>query len=250
MRNVTMFLATVLALFAVTIVQAGVIGEHIGSNNPLTEGLTAAGDFSGSPDAGPPASWHFLGGVTSSGWGEYYIDITSADLADPTGWTFTYETKLVSGIAPMYAYAGVWDGTNRIMFSFLDGAYPEGAWPAGAYYASGSTSWAKVGDVDPTDGFHTYQIVFDPNDAGTADDTVTFYVDGVDETGALLRSQLNGDGGGPYCLFGQGTGGNTSEQYISWARLETGQHPVPEPSTVVVLLIGTLCAVGIYRTQR
>ncbi len=72
MKNVTMILVVVvmaLGLLAASSAQAGIIAQHVGSNDPATEGWNKFfwGTGVGTADAGPPPNWHMVvGGGTST----------------------------------------------------------------------------------------------------------------------------------------------------------------------------------------
>ena len=238
MKKVAVFSTTTmvaLLLLQVT-AESGVVFEHAGANNPTTEGFSAAGTLVGQQDAGPPESWKILTGTCSGGdnnWGEYSYSVPTSVYASSTGWTLTTCYKLEIGSAQYKSDILMWDGITDFGLHMIDGSYPgenEGdpsPYPAGLYYMGNGDVAVKVGTVDPTDDFHYYQMILNPNGAGTADDEMSIYVDGVCEA-TLLRSDFTARTSTGF-YWGQATAGE-SISYCTLMRLETGQNVFTPPT--------------------
>ena len=109
--------------------------------------------------------------------------------------------------------------TNRVASAVRFNA--SGAGP-GCWSGSAGGNCAQVGTVDPSDDFHTYQLIMDPvGNTNPTDDVLTIWVDGVKEQ-TWDRSQLNPIGN-TLTHFGRGTAGSVaSDQQWAFVRLETG----------------------------
>ncbi|MCD4726895.1 MAG: hypothetical protein K8R46_04495 [Pirellulales bacterium] len=61
MNKVTLIVGVaILGLLMVSAAQATIISQHVGDNDPTTEGFTANTSPGGSADAGPPANWKMV----------------------------------------------------------------------------------------------------------------------------------------------------------------------------------------------
>jgi hypothetical protein len=214
--------------------------EHLDDNNPTTEGWTLIGTGSaGSADAGPPLNWKIDPGTRTAC--RYYVDPTADDFADPLGWTSTMLMKFTEG------------GVNQIWSTLKTGSWYVGwGWDddVSGYpdiIINGlSSGQVRLGNTyDPTDGFHYYQMIYDP----TAD-VVTWYFDGTSVCSAAT-SELKAHTARNY-YFGDvdsSTGSLPTESQYALVRLESGQHVIPEPSTAVLLVLGGVL-LGVLRFRR
>jgi hypothetical protein len=244
-HTVRIALLTAICLFVATTASAAIVAEYSGSAadpNPTTQGFTGT---VGSADAGPPANWRIVTTGTS-GIYNFQSDPTGLDDAlnnSATGWTYTQTSKLISGATgPSQAMMRIKDDGNRTEIHMLSGGMK------GLWYYDNNTNLTQIGTVDPTDGFHTYQIEMNPiGGVGAATNEFTFYVDGTPEA-TVARSAMQAAGGPAQYFFGAGTGGTADQQY-SFVRLETGQT-VPEPTAIVLLGLGGLLLAVARRRRR
>ena len=153
--------------------------------------------------------------------------------------------KRSPGNVPFDAVLEVWDNRDVWRLGLCDGT---ASYSNGLYVMNADATHTQVSDtIDPTAAYHTYQIVFDPKLAGTADDLATYYVDGYvvatqNRAQAKNYSYL-------YVDFADTGGGVASDSRWSLARFELGQHPVPEPSTLCLSGSGGL-ALGLLSWRR
>ena len=248
-----MALLAAIALFGATAVRATVIFEHVGDTDPATEGFGGGpfGSSSASADAGPPPNWRMLSPSGSSGAYDYGSTAAfEAALVDPTGWTFSMTVK-ASGASSVYESSiRIKDALNRMEMHLIDGT---GAHAAGVYYTNPAgviDAGSLISSLDPSSGFLTYQMIKNPLGAGTADDEISFYIDGAHAL-TLLQSSMYGAGAAASHFFGTGTGasGPTVDQQFSLVRFETGQHVVPEPSALALLGLGMAALIGSCRRR-
>jgi hypothetical protein len=213
--------------------------QHIGSNDPTTEGFLSAGiEAPTGPDAGPPANWDLVNADTS---GYYYRPWSWPPDAAwfAGGWTLRFIVRVDFAYEQSDCSTSVKDGVswwNIVMPRRVDDGdlYPDTY--KGFYWREDSPGdFTEIGDFDPGDGFHEVLMVLttgvDPDDP--ADDIMTITVDGLfpqvigrDEVYATTDAELSfGDSG--YA----GPGGPTNHHWALW-RL------TPEPATMIVLALG------------
>ena len=253
-RIVCMLTTTVVLTISTNSLQAAVVVEHVGDTNPASEGFGSSGGTPGGPDATGKPNWRMGKGDLSQYWrlvgdnpaqggaprGGGFSPSSSLSQAfnDANGWTATWEAQLIAGARHNEAFMMIQD-FDFFRVSLYDGneLLPEhGEQEAGAYFGWDNppvNQNVKLGDVDPTDGFHTYQIINDAN--GTAcnvncnDDTISVWVDGVMEF-EIARNTMSGVGDRSEFIFGRfpEPGNDFVDSDFLWAlgRLETGQHPV------------------------
>jgi hypothetical protein len=267
MLRLRVFLSLAVSLAVVFLVattsQAGVFFEHVGDADPLAEGFTRGGNagvnFANPASPGVPANWQLTQNVN-------YRDFTGATgdgalsdiddvFSDPTGWTYTMTVKTNLATTPFVADIHLRDTSfssavgnrsfNLTMIS-ASGGSPD----LGLHYQDLNSTWVQIGTVDPTDGFHTYQIVLDPKGTPLADDNeALFYVDGnLEATVAITQLKSSGS---ITNYWGSGSIAASDSQW-SHVRLETGQHPVapvPEPSTMMLFGTALIGLLGCRRRQ-
>lgn len=224
-----------------------VLIEHVGANNPAMEQWNVESGPGGFGDPGPPANWR----IVDNSEGFYRVINFDDEISDPIGWTASMTAKLNAGSEKNDAVMIVQDGVGNNVFhlQMVDGS---GGDPKGAYYLNQTGEMVRIGGVDPTDGFHTYQIVLDAKgNTNAADDTATWYVDGVAAVGPLSRSDIQMPTDRTEILFGRvRVAAGASDSQHSWWRFETGQNVinigVPEPGTAGLLVV----ALGIGAVVR
>ena len=215
---------------AIIVPEPAAIFEHVGDADPVTEGYTdgLSGSSAALADAGPPANWRMLSPSGSAGtYGFASTPEFEATLIDPIGWTFSMTVKLNEGDSVYESSIRIRDASNRLEMHLIDGS---GGLPAGVYYTNPAGTidvGSLISSIDPTSGFHTYQMIKNPNGAGTVDDEISFYVNGGHAL-TLLQSSMYGAGGAAQHFFGTatGAGGDTVDQQYSLVRFETGMNVV------------------------
>jgi len=224
---------------------------HEGDNDPETEGWSRNGT-EGVADATGKPNWRQVYGSGSN----YYRVIGTHPAngsspieqlyLDPTGWTATAELHLLEGAFLNEAIFLAQDATNHFHIQLYDGLgiTPKGAY---AYWQSGifADNAMQIGTVDPTDGFHTYQIVLDPGAdtghvfdeaeglAGRTDDIISYYIDGVKEL-EVARATLPYTPDRAEMVIGRTGGANnpggadaqSTDLLNALIRLEPGRHPI------------------------
>lgn len=256
------FLATIFALLIfVPASQADLL--HEGDNDPVDEGWALGNSTAGYADNTGKPNWRHTYGSGSNfyrqigSWASGQCIGTSPVeqlYEDPTGWTATYEIHLLEAAHLNEAAFVTQDCNNHFYINLFDGL---GIHPKGAYASWGKAAGegindgvfadtaVQIGNVDPTDGFHTYQIVVDPGTdtgfltdesqglVGRQDDIISYYIDGVKEL-EVPRSDLNSTGDRAEMIVGRFGGANNpggnaaaSTDFLNaLTRLQPGMHPI------------------------
>ena len=225
-----MSLLVAVALFGATTASAAVVASHVGYADPVGSGWTAPAN-PGVGDPGPPPNIR----ITQSGTYKWPDTTEIADaLASPNGWSWTQVSKLNSTAGSSIAMMRIVDGPNRHeLYMFNE----PGGFGKGLFYFSGT--FQEIGNVDPTDGFHKYEMEMNTvGGVGAATNELTFYIDGNPEL-TITRSQQGGGGGTHGTLFwGHATAGTSDQQWAS-VEFRTGPIPeIPEPSAIALLGLG------------
>jgi hypothetical protein len=212
---------------------AALIASHSGSTDPTTEGwiLDSYGAYSVSGGADEEAHWYINDANSSKA--RYLYNLDSTILGDSSGWTMTARVKVNSANWVDGAKLGVLDSTSWWQINLC--ADPTGYMGA---YAWNSTHGfgSQLSPVNPSLAYHTYQIVY--NAVGDAAD---YYMDGT-FLGGALRSSVPPGYGIYRAEWGDGSDGAIGADSSRWSfvSFETGQHVVPEPSMITLLVVGLL----------
>jgi len=248
MKHFSMMMFVVSLIAFGSLAQAAVIGVHSADLDPTDEGwvLDAAG---GDPAVGPGADELLYRQIVAEAeQGRYLYNTDAASLSDPSGWTLTGVVKLNDA-----AYI------NDCNIAVLDSA----SWWTINLTTSGAHTWntafayeSTLSTLDPTDGYHIYQIQYNPGG-----DAVNYYIDGT-FVGGQARGNVPSGYGIYRAEFGDSNGlTNTTDSQWASVVLETGQITysnvnevpgvvVPEPSTLVMLVLGSLAlGLGYFRKR-
>ena len=207
-----------------TVASQFIIAEHVGSNNPNTEGFTFTGHSVGVVPGNDGVSNYWELYTVPGGSGYYTEPLTASDFADPSGWTLTASEELIraynSNGGNNNNFVAVVDGTNAWIMILQGGS---GVPAPGLYTDDPNVNLLELDSaIDPTSGYHTYQMVYNPTNQ-----SVSCYVDGF-FISSLTRSQvfpLSGDG--EFIQWGDGTSANpTSDTKYALIELQVGQHPI------------------------
>lgn len=229
----------VVVAFSAT-VHATVIGQHVGSAAPTTEGFSLQGVFGTGVDDGGTAAWQ-----VDAVWGRYIQNLSAEQLTSMStdGWTLQETVRMGN--------AGLnWDNENRMSGigamevatdTFGDCVYSIGL----GTDASGNpivyqfnenhtpNAHSLLGTVTGT-GYHTYTL---SHATGAAN--ANLYVDGTFMTtvtptdGFGVARYLIGNTAGAY------DGSPAVGAYFAGASLSTG-FIVPEPTTLTLLMTGVV----------
>ncbi len=200
---------------------------HLGAADPTTEGFTLV-------DADGESTWSDGGTTPASGLLQELSDsvayyevsgpgLNAASLARDDGWTATTTMKLVANDQAWNTCVVVEDGRDAWAMSFLSGM-EAGFYKSGAYDSELRVfEKTKLGDVDPTADFRTYQMYYDPSGDG-GNGMVTFYVDGQ-EVGTQTREEAFNSSRRRF-LFGDNFsfGGSATMAYWAEVTLQNGNH--------------------------
>lgn len=212
---------------------AGIIAQHLGAADPLTEGF-ATPNAGGSVSGEAEASWRIIGPASSLN--RYRFATLGTDWSDPSGWTGTVRVKAVSS-----AEWGT-EGLPRVGAEFRTETHlwaitvsaGDGALAKGLYNAAADTFGPVLisAAVDPTDGFHTYQIYYNP-----AIDSGEYYIDGA-WVGTVPSGQVPALNLNELQWGATTSAGGAGDASYAIVQLETGKNIVPEPVSFVMLLAG------------
>ncbi|MDY0165345.1 MAG: PEP-CTERM sorting domain-containing protein [Thermoguttaceae bacterium] len=227
----------------------GTVLQHVGRNDPVVdEGWTldtnnTGAGFQVSPGSDGRPSWRI---EQAAGYRANYQRALGNDsnFAHPEGWTMTAVAKLNTSAEMFNNTFWADDGQNAWSMSLVDG---NGSLAAGVYAAGPGLAPVRLSDVDPTEGFRLYQMIFDPAGGGL----VTYYVDGR-AVGALAPGEVFSLSSELYRIgFGDNnSGGGASDAQWALVRFETGQHYIPEPSSAVLAMFGVAFFGFLARRRR
>jgi len=214
--------------------QAATVAQHQGQTDPLTEGFTFDATAGAVVSGGNDGTDHWSIQILPDGEGSYRHPIDSASFSDPQGWTVSAQVKVITAGGHPQLELQVIDGQDIWSVRILDGdSGTQGLW----------TAFRNDGDIrlaalDPTDGYHWYQMYYD---AGNA--RVEHYVDGQ-LVGALTRDEVVSHDA-QRLLWGDNYSTGSPQTESRWAvvAFETGKNIVPEPATLLLLVPAALCLI-------
>ncbi|MFO0944602.1 MAG: hypothetical protein U1D30_01455 [Planctomycetota bacterium] len=244
----------VLALAITSEANGAYIFEHIGANNPTSEGWIAASTGTQTVTTGPVTN---DGGSGIDSWGMddnatngqlYYAALPT--LAESTyarahGWRLSAELRFIpdsfgseSSVATVSFFDGSVEAKLWSMFFRSDG---NGNLTASVLVDPKPSSPTKVVPGSILD-YHLFELVFN----GTSG-TAQFFIDGVRAfEDVTLAGHLGLPAGIPYVAFGiPDPLSNTAEARFSHVRFEI----VPEASSMVLAGLGSL-GIGLYQVRR
>lgn len=215
---------------------AALIAQHIGGANPTTEGWTfndytgLGGVFTSGSDS--EAHWRVAPNANSTG--RYLFPLSQGQVTDPTGWTLTVRAKLNAADRVNQAYFGVDDGPSPATGSLWSLHLVNQPGNSGVYQLIHSdTQGPSVSAVDPSLGYHTYNISYDP-DGDNGNGAVTYYMDGAvvgsqTRATAQIQSVRRIEWGDTW------NAGGASDSQFSLVQFETGRiMPPAQPLPVDV----------------
>lgn len=205
-------------------VQDDLVARHVGQNDPAGEGWTLgtnAAVYGTGP--GTEGEDHWFMQVLAGRFLHYARTLNAIDLQSPLGWTATWRAQVVESGDVWQAHLMVEDGSDMWVIHAVDGT---GTLPAGAYIMRSDSSPVRVSDVDPRDGFHSYQIVYDPS-SGTA----SYYLDGRVVAWQSRDDAPNATAGSRRIVAGDNSsGGPASNSRWSYGELVLGRQPIAPPN--------------------
>jgi hypothetical protein len=245
-----LFLQAILGLFVAValtgVVQATVIGQHVGSTDPTTEGFSLDGTAGTGVDDSGTAAWK-----EDTTWGRYGKSISSGQASDmaTNGWVAQQTVRMgVAGLDPNSNRPGTaskWlvglglmevsptdsgPGTYSLCLGTDTSGNPT-VWQWDENYTASATL-TQIGTVTGT-GYHTYKLVQQPG-VGTAN----LY---VDNSLMAAITPVAGFGAARYMIGNTASSAYTDPVgvYIAGASLSTG-IPTPEPCAFVLICTGML----------
>lgn len=211
---------------AMTCVQAEVIIESVGGQDPETVGFTFSPLGTTNTGSGFDTEDHWY--VNSTRRASYQIYLDPNDFQHPDGWTSTWRVKVLpdNWLNHTDSFFNTRDASTRWDWAIVPGSETV---EAGVYILKSTTSWTRVDDLlsFPVDvsQYHTYQMIYDP-----VSDTASFYIDGCLAT-TLTRSEMYtpSDTIQNELRWGdqqKDTVPDLFEQRYALVRFETGQFPL------------------------
>ena len=221
----TFCLIVAVLLLGYGVADAELIIEHVGQTVPPGEGWTQYGG-AGQPGNDGEDHWSIEGAPSNT---SAYYSVPAA-FSDANGWTATARVKGVSGLdVASQASLEVFDGSDQWILHLLDGS---GGLAAGLYIAD-STGLVQLAALDPAAAYHTYQVEYDPSGS-----LAKYYLDGA-VVGSRTRAEV-ADDSSYWAAWGDiasSQSPSATESHWALVRLETGMTAIPEPSSMVLVLV-------------
>lgn len=237
----SVWVAAAVVLGGAVAAQAAIV-EHVGSNDPTTEGFTYETASNGTVTTGAVINdggvdaWKVDDNATND-YGLYYQGFSSADQASLLAQGFTATMKLRIADTPSDAPGGAvaFDlnlGSTHKRFLVYFGTNADG--DPNFYFNDGNFSYPVA--TGAGGGYHTFKLIYDPVTT-TADvylDATQLKDDWAGLSGSTQRGQTFGQ-----AVFGSGSGGDTGQgNYASFV------VAVPEPASVALMGLGVVALVG------
>jgi hypothetical protein len=228
------------------IAQAVIVAQYVGNDNPVDQGWTehphTGGDvgIGGIIDYDGTPSWIIDDKSMAPGSTYIYDQVVSDEhiaQGNTNGWQFHFDFRVLW--SPVTN-----DGT--LMAGYRDG---QTAWQMNFAFDDDSNTVVKLfTDVSgpilgpmvtiPGNDYHTYSLIYNPA-SGSAD----FLVDGA----ALISNYIGFPTTEKRVLFGAGLASSQGNGKFHSVLLTTNDHPIPEPSSLVLALVGL---VGLALARR
>lgn len=237
--------AVFLACTAGTPAGAAVLSQHQGATDPATEGFSQLPEGSGSyfavpSDGGVPAQGIQTppGGLNQYLWHAQYTAAQQADLA-ASGWVMSMNSRVVSNAGSGNADVFLDAANSRYdIVIMLNASGDTVVTLPNTITFNGSTSYGGASTLVTGNGYHLYQLEFDPT-AAAAD----LYVDGTRRlTGYTGTSDFFQPNFGLLWDAIDGTQANFNQ-----VQLSTG---VPEPGALPLVALAAVVAGALSRTRR
>jgi hypothetical protein len=194
--------------------RSDVIAEHVGANDPATEGFTfnnfncCSGILSPGTDTEP--YWRIQREEGAAG--RYLFGLTPAQLANPNGWTLTARAKANITSFTFDVYLGVDDGQDLWSLHL----FQSGTWTIDSSFLLKD----QLTTIDATAAYHEYKIDYNPTGGGGSG-SVNYFVDDV-AVGSQTRAQVPTQGANVNRVeFGDSNGLFVSDSQWSLVRFET-----------------------------
>lgn len=202
---------------------------HIGDNNPVDEGWKVLSGVAGEPDTTTEPSWRII----TTGHGRYGpLELGEANFIGE--WTLHVRAKWNDG-AMAQQRVTIFDGYRGKSTAFT--------WDSlGAYYYVGGQGDTLIPNSFPDGGFHDYVLVMDG-------DNMVFAYDGL-VFDTLEPARQNDIALGTYLLYFGDNNGAPGISDMQYARVSLTNEPIPEPSTLVLLVSAGIAGFFYFRRVR
>lgn len=248
MKKLFLFLVVASLLVYCSLAQASTIGAHSGATDPESEGWVfepGGGTTTVQGVTDELQAWQIQ--CSAGAQGRYLYGSDAATLGDSSGWTLTGVVKVNSTSGNIDdCQIGVLDSTSWWALHLTESGIH--TWNSGFGYSN------TISTIDPTDGYHVYQIIYDPST-----DKVGLYVDGA-LSGTQGRSNVPSGYGIYRGQFGDNNGLGATDAQWGAVLFETGQTVyssvgdvpgvvVPEPSTLAMFAAGLFALALVWRKR-
>ena len=248
--------ALVCMLHSTSPAYATTLADHLGNQNPATEGWTLYNSSGGTVYGGTEATvsgtydyWRVSHPSTTTPSNYYRYILSPADL--DADWYISGSIRVVDSRYHAWGYAlpfGMFSVRDDYStWGFLFGNSVVGIMDSTIHFSRSQS-------MDTRSDYHLYEMLFHRNGVGYADDTADFLIDGSVVFGNVTRAEVqdisnaNGSLRGVYMGAGS-SGAYTIMNFGSIALLDSVQAAIPEPATLSLLALG-LIGLASRRKQR